>query len=571
MNTLTLCALAFIAYIIAYRIYGRFLARRVFAIDPKMTMPAVSRHDGVDFVPSSRNLVLGHHFTTIAGLGPIVGPAIGIIWGWLPAFLWVVFGSIFMGAVHDFSAMVISARHQGRTIGDLTGDILGPTGRLAFQILVQFLLWIVVSIFALIMGVLFNMYPAAVIPVVAEIPLAVWLGIRIRRGKGDRGASLAAVALLFLLIWIGQMVPITLPPLFGSPVITWTILLFGYVFFASTLPIDILLQPRDYLNSHQLIVIMALLAVGVIIGHPQVSAPAINPAITTADIPAIFPLLFITIACGAISGFHSLASSGTTVKQIEAASDMLPVGFGGMLLEGVLAILVIAAVAGGLGMGIEEGGHLYTGGAAFQHHYASWASAKGLGPKLAAFINGGANLMASYGLPAQLGRTMLAVFIVSFAGTTLDSATRIQRLALHELCRRPDGRAIRPFNNSYLVTALVIAAAAVLTFAKPGAKGALVLWPLFGAANQLLAGLGLAVATVYLFRKGKNLLVTGIPMLFIMTMTIWGMVLNLKTFMAANDYLLIWVSLAIFALTILIITAAIRAIASTGPAKPTTP
>ncbi len=564
MNTLTLSFLAVAAYVLAYRFYGRFLSRRVFAIDSSMEMPAFTSRDGVDFVPSSRNLVLGHHFTTIAGLGPIVGPAIGIIWGWLPAFLWVVFGAIFMGAVHDFSAMVISAHHQGRTIGDLTGDILGSSGRYAFQVLVQFLLWIVVSIFALIMGILFNMYPAAVLPVMAEIPLAVWLGFRIRRGRGDRGASVAAVALLFILIWLGQMLPITVPPLFGSPVITWTLILFVYVFFASTLPIDILLQPRDYLNSHQLLVVMILLALGIIIGHPEVSAPAINPAISTDAIPAMFPLLFITIACGAISGFHSLAASGTTVKQIEKATDMLPIGYGGMLLEGVLATLVIAAVAGGLGLGIEEGGHLYTGAAAFQHHYASWESARGLGPKLAAFITGGANLMQSYGLPTELGRTVLAVFIVSFAGTTLDSATRIQRLALHELCRRDDGRVIRPFHNRYLVTGLVITVAAGLTFAKPGAKGALVLWPLFGAANQLLAGLGLTVATVYLINKRKNFLVTLVPMLFIMAMTIWGMALNFKSFIAKDDILLTCVSLAIFGLTAWIISAAIRAARGNG-------
>ncbi len=548
MNTITLCLIALFAYAAAYRFYGRFISRRIFGVRDDMEMPAVTRRDGVDFVPSKRNIVLGHHFTTIAGLGPIVGPAIGIIWGWLPAFLWVVFGAIFMGAVHDFAAMAISARHQGRTIGDLSGDILGPTGRYAFQILIQFLLWIVVSIFALIIGILFNMYPEAVLPVTAEIPLAVWLGLRIRKGRGHLGASLFAVGLLFILIPAGQAMPITLPPVAGSPVVAWTIILFVYVFFASTLPVDVLLQPRDYLNSHQLMIVMLLLGLGVVIGHPRVTAPALNPAAATADIPAMFPLLFITIACGAISGFHSLAASGTTVKQLEKAGDMLPVGYGGMLLEGVLAVLVIAAVAGGLGMGMEDGGRIYTGAAAFQHHYASWSSAKGLGPKLAAFITGGANLMQSCGIPAGFGRTMLAVFIVSFAGTTLDSATRIQRLALHELTRRPDGRAMRPFNNRHITTIIVIAAAAMLTFARPGAKGALMLWPLFGAANQLLAGLGLTVATVYLVRHGRNPMPTLLPMLFVMAMTVWGMGGNLVSFARKGDSLLVAVSIAVFVL-----------------------
>ena len=558
MNTIVLCLIALAAYAAAYRFYGRFISRRIFGVRAEMKMPAVTRQDGVDFVPSKRNIVLGHHFTTIAGLGPIVGPAIGVIWGWLPAFLWVVLGAIFMGAVHDFAAMVISARHQGRTIADLSGEILGPSGRYAFQVLVQFLLWIVVSIFALIIGVLFNMYPQAVIPVLAEIPLALWLGRRVRKGHGHFGPSIFAVALLFILIPAGQAWPVTLPPLAGSPVVSWTVFLFAYVFFASTLPVDVLLQPRDYLNSHQLIIVMLLLGLGVLAAHPQVTAPAINPAANTAAVPSMFPLLFITIACGAISGFHSLAASGTTVKQLERPEDMLAVGYGGMLLEGVLAVLVIAAVAGGLGMGLEEDGQTYTGAAAFLHHYASWSSAKGLGSKLSAFITGGANLMESYGVPAGFGRTLLAVFIVSFAGTTLDSATRIQRLALHELMRRPDGRVLRPFYDRRLTTLVVITAAALLTFARPGAKGALVLWPLFGAANQLLAALGLTVATVYLLRRRKNPLPVLIPMLFVMTMTLWGMTDNLITFARKDDTLLVCVSIAVFVLAAWIIVCAAR-------------
>jgi carbon starvation protein len=560
MNSLTLVLAAFGAYILAYRLYGRYLGRKIFQLADTNRMPSHTLADGVDFIPSRKHVVLGHHFTTIAGLGPIVGPAIGIIWGWLPAFLWVIFGSILVGGLHDFSAMVISARHQGKTIGELTGELISPSTRLAFQVLIQFLLWIVVSIFALIMSILLMMYPQSVLPVMMEIPLALWLGSRIRQGKGDVGASLLAVALLFVCIGLGQYLPITLPPLFGSPVISWTIFLFGYVFVASTLPIDRLLQPRDYINSHQLLIIMALMALGVVVANPEISAPAINPAATAAgsDIPAMLPLLFITIACGAVSGFHSLASSGTSVKQIAREHDMLTIGYGGMMLEGLLAVIVIAAVAGGLGMGLEKDGVLYTGSAAFHQHYASWASSQGLAPKIEAVVTGAANLMSSFGMPLEFGRTIMAVFIVSFAGTTLDSATRIQRLSLQELCRNRHGMVARPIKNRYSATLLVVIMAAVLTFLKPGAKGALILWPLFGALNQLLAALGLCVATVYLARKGRNILVAFLPMLFMLGVTVWAMILNLRQYLIASDTVLTALSLVIFVVTGWIMVSALK-------------
>ncbi len=551
MNSLLLLILALVGYWLAYRCYGRFIGRRIFALAAGNRMPAHRYRDGVDFVPSKKHVVFGHHFTTIAGLGPIVGPAIGIIWGWLPALLWVVFGSIFMGAVHDFSAMVISARNQGKTIGDLTGDIISPSTRLAFLVIIQFLLWLVLSIFAMIMGILFELYPAVVLPVWLQIPIAVGLGRCLRRGGNELLYSLAALALMYLSILAGQYLPISLPPLLGSPVTSWAVLLFIYVSIASTLPIDILLQPRDYINAQQLLLTTGLLVLGVLAAHPTFSAPALNPAAFAAgsDIPPLFPLIFITIACGAISGFHSLAASGTSVKQIDSEPDMLPIGFGSMLLEGLLAIVALIAIAGGLGLGLEKNGQLFFGADAYQVHYASWAGAQGLAAKIEAFVVGAANLMAGFGLPPHLGRALMAVFIVSFAGTTLDSATRIQRLSLQELCKNRDGLVARPFHNRTVATLVVVGLAALLTFIKPGAKGALVLWPLFGALNQLLAALGLTVATVYLAQRGKNWLVTALPMVFMLTVTVWAMADNLHKFLVRGDTLLVVLSIGIFTLT----------------------
>ncbi len=564
MNSLTLLVLSAVGYWLAYRLYGRFIGGKIFELSLRKQMPAYRYRDGVDFIPSKRHIVLGHHFTTIAGLGPIIGPAIGIIWGWLPALLWILFGSVFMGAVHDFAAMVISARHDGKTIGDLTGDLVNPSTRYAFLVIIQFLLWVVLSIFAMIMGILFQMYPAVVLPVWLQIPIAVWLGRQIRQGKNDLLYTLFALVLLYLAILAGQHLPIVLPPIMGSAVTTWALILFVYVSVASVLPIDTLLQPRDYINAQQLFLATGLLLAGIVFSHPDLTAPALNPAATAAgsDIPALFPLLFITIACGAISGFHSLAASGTSVKQIRTEPEMLSIGFGGMLLEGLLAVVALIAIAGGLGMGLEKQGHLLTGAEAFRAHYASWAGAQGLAAKIEAFVVGASNLMAGFGLPRELGRAIMGVFIVSFAGTTLDSATRIQRLSLQELCKNRHGQVARPVNNRLVATLIVVGMAALLTFLKPGAMGALILWPLFGALNQLLAALGLSVATVYLVKTGKNYRITLLPALFMLVMTVWAMVDNLRKFLAAGDILLTVLSLIIFALTAWLLTGAASSIAS---------
>lgn len=551
MNSLLLVLLAGIGYVIAYNTYGKFLAKKVLQLNSKNKLPSHEFRDNIDFVPTKKHILFGHHFTTIAGLGPIVGPAIGIIWGWVPAFLWVFFGSILMGAVHDFATLVISGRNKGKTIGDLTGTMISPSTRIAFQFLMQFLLFIVLSVFAMIVGVLFKMYPVAVIPVWFQIPIAVWLGWQIRKGKSDLFYSIIAVAMLYASIWLGLKFPVVVPPMMGSEVVTWCIILFIYVFFASTVPVQKLLQPRDYINSHQLLVAILLLILGLFVAHPQISAPAINPAAFQpgTDIPALMPLLFITIACGAVSGFHSLASSGTTVKQIDNEKDMQFVGYGSMIWESFLAVLVLMAVAGGLGMGLEKEGVLYTGAEAFQHHYHSWATASGLGAKLEAFIVGGANLLESYGIPHAFGTALIAVFIVSFANTTLDSTARIQRLSLQEIFKTKDDKVLKPVNNRYFATFLVVAAASIMTFAKPGAQGALLLWPLFGALNQLLAALALGVVTIYLYQAAKNILISFIPMLFVLVATIWAMIQNLIQFWNKGDILLITFSSLILLLT----------------------
>ncbi len=258
--------------------------------------------------------------------------------------------------------------------------------------------------------------------------------------------------------------------------------------------------------------------------------------------------MFIIIACGAVSGFHSLASSGTTVKQVDREEDTLFIGYGGMLTESFLAVLVLMAIAGGLGMTAGPDGKA-AGAAAFFQHYGSWASANGFAAKLGAFVNGAANLFRSFGIPMKVGQAMIAVFIVSFANTTLDSATRIQRLSLQEIFTNTNGITTRPFHNRYVATLVIVVAAAMMTFIKPGGQGAMMLWPLFGSLNQLLAALSLGIVTVYMRLKGLNILYAFIPMLIMLFLTIWAMVENLFLFMAEGDMVLIMISLLILGLT----------------------
>jgi carbon starvation protein len=552
MNTLLLTVLALAGYLAAYRLYGKFIADRIFNIAAKNKMPSHELNDGIDYVPTKKNIVFGHHFTTIAGLGPIVGPAIGIIWGWLPAFLWVFLGSIFMGAVHDFSVLVISARNKGKTIGDLTGSIIGSSTRVAFQFLIQFLLLIVLSLFAIIVATLFVKYPESVLPVWFQIPIAVWLGWQLRKGRNDLVYSVIAVMMMYLSILAGILLPIKAFPLLGSEKITWSLLVLVYVYFASTVPVHQLLQPRDYINSHQLTIAMLLLVAGIAVARPVIEAPAINPEAfkTGTDIPGLMPLLFITIACGAISGFHSLASSGTTVKQINNEKDSLFIGYGGMLLEGFLAVLVIMAVAGGLGLGLKRGSIELSGIEAYNLQYSSWSGINaGIGAKLESFVIGASNLLARLGIPEKVAASLIAVFIVSFANTTLDSSTRIQRFSMQEIFTGKDGKIIKPFHNRYFATLLVVIPAILLTLNELLAKGGLELWRLFGALNQLLAALGLGLVSVYLYHKKKNYLIAFIPMLFVLLATIWAMIDNIADFKSGNKTILLILAILVLILT----------------------
>ena len=333
-----------------YRKWSVYLAQKVFGISDAEHTPAhdPELRDDVDYMPVDKHVLWGHHYTSIAGAAPIIGPAVAVIWGWLPALLWIVFGTIFMGAVHDFGALVLGARHRGRTMGDMAGEIIHPRVRLLLQIVIYFLIWVVLAVFAFAIGVLFTKYPATVIPVNFEIIVAVIIGYLFFKKKIPiLWPSIIALVLLYVMVAVGVKIPVSLEAwLPGNTMVNWAIILLVYAAVASVLPIWLLLQPRDFINSHQLIVGLSLLILGLIVLHPDLHAPALN--LNPEKAPPLLPLLFVTIACGSISGFHGLVGSGTTSKQLNKMTDARAIGYGGMLGEGTLAVIATVAVAAGL-------------------------------------------------------------------------------------------------------------------------------------------------------------------------------------------------------------------------------
>ncbi len=544
MSSIFLMLIMAVLYVIAYNTYGKFLAKKIFKLSPENKCPSEQLRDDIDYVPTKKHILFGHHFTSIAGTGPIVGPAIGIIWGWLPALLWVLVGSVFMGGVHDFGALIISMRNSGRSIGDVASKYIGRRVQLMFMLIILLLLWIVIAIFGLVIAVVFDIFPQSVIPVFLQIPIAIALGYQFYKKKSSYLLStVIALVLLYGFIIIGSYVPVKMPDIFGiSPVGIWTIILLIYAYIASVLPVQILLQPRDFINAYQLLLTMFLLGLGVLFSNPKMIAPVIN--ISPQGAPSMWPMMFVVIACGAISGFHSLVSSGTSSKQCDAEPSSLFIGYGSMLTEGMLAVFVIIACGAGIGLGMKHEGQMLFGTAAFQHHYSSWQAAQGMGSKIHAFVTGSSNMISNFGIPTKIVITIMGVFIASFAATTLDTATRLQRYIVAECARN--------FNNNFFAkkhpaTAFAVISALLLAFYNGTGKGALVLWPLFGTCNQLLAGLSLLVITIYLIKEKIFFIYTLLPMLFMMIMTGWAMKINLSNFIEQENWLLVSVgSLIVF-------------------------
>ena len=568
MSAIVLLVIGLTAFLTGYRLYSRYIARHVYRLDPDFETPAHRFEDGVDYVPTNKHVLFGHHFTSVAGAAPIVGPAIAVIWGWLPAFLWVVLGTIFAGAVHDFGALWLSVRNKGQSIGTLTEGIIGSRARVLFLLIIFFLLLMVNAVFAVVIANLFIANPGAIFPVWMEVPTAMLIGVLVYRTRaGILIPSLVGLLLLYVYIWLGQYITPQLPDLFqfaptaaqieaaGGDLATaqaaavtdgiragWVIVMLLYGLVASTLPVWLLLQPRDYINSHQLFVALAVIFAGVLIVNPEVVAPAVNTNLP-ADSPDWFPLLFITIACGAISGFHGLVASGTTSKQLDRETDARYVGYGGMTGEGTLALTSILATTAGFAV--------YAGVDGWREHYASFASASAGGVN--AFVSGVGALAEGIWIPHEVAVIFAAVVVISFAATTMDTGVRLQRYIIEELGAQ---YRVRVMQNGIIASVLAVVTVAVLALGVDRGAGGMRIWPLFGTTNQLTGALTLLVITTVLLVKKRNAWITGIPMVFLFFMTTWAMLEQLADHFA-SQWMLFAVGALIFVLEVWLILEAV--------------
>ena len=554
MNSALLAVIGLSTFYLGYRFYSGWISNKIYETDPDLKVPAHELRDDVDFVPTNKHILFGHHFTSIAGAAPIVGPCVAAYWGWLPACLWIILGTVFMGAVHDFGALVVSVREKGRSIADVSSKIMSDNARIMFLLFVLMLVWLVLAVFAMVIADLFVVVPSAVLPINIEIILAIGVGWLIyKKGVDALVPSLVALLLLYFFIWVGTKTPLSFESLGMSRAeasTTWVVLLFTYSAIASLLPVWFLLQPRDYINSHQLLVGLGLLYAGIFYARPLIEAPAVRLAVDHGA-PSMIPLLFVTIACGAISGFHGLVASGTTSKQVNRVNDIRLIGYGGMLGEGTLALAsMIAAVAG---ISLVAACTLPSQGQvenlSWAVYYDSWAHASG--NKASAFVLGGGALIQELGVPAELAKTLMAVLVISFAATTLDTATRIQRFVLSELGSAVN---IKLLTNRYIATAVAVMPALALTLwnvndPSTGAarQAGWVLWPIFGASNQMLAGLTLMVVTLYFWQLKRPILPVLIPMIFVMTATLVSIVIKTTEFFA-NNWLLFGLNLFLIVL-----------------------
>ena len=584
VSSIALLLVGLSAFATGYLVYSRYVARKIYRLDPDFRTPAHEFEDGVDFLPTNRNVLFGHHFTSVAGAAPIVGPAIAVIWGWLPAFLWVVLGTIFAGAVHDFGTLWISTRHKANSIGTLAGKIVGDRGRVLFMLVIFFLLLLVNAVFAVVISNLFIGNPGAVLPVWGSLVVAITVGLLIYRSKaGLFLPSIGALLVLYFLIWVGQSVPLELPDFFGfEPTAAqiaanggdmaaaaaaattdgvragWVIVLFVYAFFASVLPVWLLLQPRDYVNSHQLFVALGIIGAGIILTNAPVVAPAINTNLPP-DTPNWFPLLFVTIACGAISGFHGLVSSGTSSKQLDKETDARYVGYGGAIGEGSLALVAILATTAGFAVVVGVDG--------WHDHYGSFASASAGATQ--AFVQGVGYLAQGIGIPQGLAVSFAAVVVISFAATTMDTGVRLQRYIISELGAEYK---IKFAQNRWIATTLAVSSCVLLALGVDRGAGGMRLWPLFGTTNQLTGAMSLLVITLFLFSLKRNIWVTMVPLGFLLVMTTWAMVINMIGYWTSETWVLFGVGGVIFVLVLWLVfeaLAAIRvALAASGPGAP---
>lgn len=539
MNSIVLLFLGIIIFFTAYITYGAYLAKK-WGVDTKRETPAHTKFDNVDYCPADAKILLGHHFSSIAGAGPIAGPIQAAVFGWIPVFLWILIGSVFIGGVHDFGSLFASVRHEGKSIGEIIRTNIGEKGKMIFNIFAWVTLVLVVAAFTDICASTFA-YDAASPTILTGaqagtasilfILLAMAFGFVVYRKNASIGLStLIGVALLFLCIWIGYSFPFI-----KLTKIQWDVLLLIYITLASTLPVWMLLQPRDYLCSFLLYAMLGGAVLGIFLTHPTMKLSGFTSF--KVNNQTLFPFLFVTVACGAVSGFHSLVGSGTSSKQISKEGDAKLIGYGAMLIEGLVAIVALIAV-----------GYV--------------ANSKGTPAQV--FANGVSNFMNSFGIPVELGKVFVILAFSAFALTSLDTATRIGRYIFQEFFSNASEKTRKVYANMYTSTFItVFASAALLVY------GYQKIWPIFGSANQLLSALALLAVSAWLANKGKKTMMTIIPMIFMFAVTLSALFLLIKQYLFNADKNIILGSFAVllFILAIVLIIEAYKSLNVKGKEK----
>lgn len=513
MNGILMMAISIVVLVGAYLLYGRYLQNK-WGIDPDAKTPAYEMEDGIDYVPADTNVVFGHQFASIAGAGPINGPIQAAIFGWLPVLLWILLGGVFLGAVQDFAAMYASVKNKGRTIGYIIEEYIGKTGKKLFLLFCWLFCILVIAAFSDVVAGTFNGFSVSeagkVIKNTANgavattsmlfIIEAVALGMILKYGKFNKWVN-TGIALLMLVVAVtlGLQFPVFME------IGTWHIIIFVYILIACVTPVWALLQPRDYLNSYLLIFMIIGSIVGIFTANPECNLAAFNGF--EVDGQYLFPILFVTIACGAVSGFHSLVSSGTASKQIKSEKNMLPVSFGAMLMECMLAVIALIAVSS-----FAKGE----------------AAAQGLTTQPQIFAGAIANFLTSAGLSYDLVFTLINLSVSAFALTSLDSVARIGRISFQEFFMddytEPEnmGLFMKVVTNKYFSTIITLVLAYLLA-----QVGYAEIWPLFGSANQLLSVLALVACSVFLKKTNRQGAMLWIPMGFMMAVTFTALTMTI--------------------------------------------
>ena len=518
MSSLVLIIGSIVVFLVGYVTYGGYLAKQ-WGVDPTIKTPAHEMNDGIDYVPTKPAVLLGHHFASIAGAGPINGPIQAAIFGWVPVFLWIVLGSIFVGGVHDYGSLFASVRHKGKSIGEVIHANMGKKGMMLFSIFAWLTLLLVVAAFTNIVASTFASVPAAASSSLMFIVLAIVFGYLVyRKGVSLKIGTIFGVIILFLCVYLGYIFPIQLS------LNTWIIILMVYIFAASTAPVWILLQPRDYLNSFLLYAMIAGAVIGIVIFNPSVQLPAVTGFNVNGQL--MFPMLFVIVACGAISGFHSLVGSGTTSKQVDNEKDTKLIGYGAMLIEGVLAVIALITAAYVSNTELTE---LLKGG------------------PVNVFSSGVGTFMSKFGIPFDIGKSFVALAVSAFALTSLDTATRLGRFIFQEFFDDPEKEKPSVLTNMYVSTAITVLIGGYLA-----AGGYARIWPIFGSANQLLAALSLLAIAVWLKKVGRNYHMLTIPMIFMLVVTLTALVLLIKSNLAAGNYILVVFPVLLFILAIIL-------------------